>query len=503
MKILKDNQGNVLVKNGVALSVPGTSPDLEFPTYTGTVDAEGLAELGWDADDIAWLQAHVWWNAEDNEYWKVTEANKAFGPNGATPLTWENRNEQKQNPDLRYFPKLNLAPATNTSWYGAFTNFRYVVAIPTHGWDTTNVTNLGACFSACNSIRSVGDLSNWNTSKNTSLASMLGSCYNLLAVGDLSNWNTSSVTSIGSFLSNCFKIRYIGDLSSWDTANVTSFASAFYLCTSLVSVGDLSNWDTTKVTTMSNMFSGCCQLTRVGDLSRWDISKVTTLSSLFNGCYKLTTIGDLSGWDTSLVADFNSMFSNCLGLVYIGDLSKWDVSKATNLNSMFNYCVMLRSIGDISRWDTSKMTSLQSAFSGCRALEKLDVSSWDVEKVTAITTFLGTCVSLAEIDLTGWKLSACTVAGTGVSNSPFAYLYTTTILKLGPHFFDGAATTFYMTYMNCWTRDSIYESLYTNQTLRNTNSTAITVRLAAEAYDRLSQQDKDDIATKNITLMRG
>ena len=49
------------------------------PTYTGHADAEGLRAIGWTDEDIAYYQEHgVNWNAEDDEYHKVTDDNKAL-----------------------------------------------------------------------------------------------------------------------------------------------------------------------------------------------------------------------------------------------------------------------------------------------------------------------------------------------------------------------------------------------------------------------------------------
>ena len=391
-------------------------------TYTGHVDTAGLTALGWDADDIQWLQDHVWWDAEDDAYWAVTEANLAFGPNGATPLTWANRASIKDNPDVRYLPKLDPSPSSATSWSSVLNAYLYLYAVPTHGWNTSMVTNMSNMFT------------------------------------------------------NCYLLKSVGDLSSWDTSNVT---------------------------TMSGMFNGCYSILALGNLGTWDVGSVTTMQNMFQNCYRLSSIGDISTWDTGALTNAGNLFFNCASLAFIGDLSAWDVSQVTTLQSMFNGCFRLGSVGDLSIWDVSNVTTLQSMFLNCQSLRKIRCENWDTKKVTSIYQVFGFCLSLTEINLSGWALPVLSNAGASTAVSPFANDYCARELSLGAKFFTGSVTTFYFQHLSTWSRDSIYESLYTNQTLRNSSSTAVTVRLATTAYDRLSQQDRDDIATKNITIMKG
>ena len=45
--------------------------------WTGHADAEGLRAIGWTDEDIAYYQTNgVNWNAEDDEYHKVSNRNK-------------------------------------------------------------------------------------------------------------------------------------------------------------------------------------------------------------------------------------------------------------------------------------------------------------------------------------------------------------------------------------------------------------------------------------------
>lgn len=557
-KVITDRQGNVLMTSQGEAYLEPDLPPVEPETFTGHVDTVGLTALGWDSYDIAWLQEHVWWDEEDDNKWKVSEANLAFGPNGSTPLVWADRAAQKNNPDIVFFPKFTLAPASNTSWANLMNDWKWLCAIPTHGWDTTNVTSLYGLFSQDYQLRSVGDISGWNTAKVTSLyntfyyctslryvdvsnwntskvASMYGmfnTCTSITHIGDLSNWDTSSVTTLGYMFNSCNKLSYVGELatwntskvtnlallfancnfltsvnlSSWDVSKVTNFGSLFNTCRSLSSVGDLSKWDTSSAKNFSSMFYYCYSLKGVGDISAWNTSKVTTFYYMFTGCHYIESFGDLSKWDTSKVegTGFANMFQSCYRLRYIGDLSTWDVSLGTTLAQMFQDCYLLESVGDLSNWDISNKTTIAHMFSCARSLTAVNVTNWDTSQVTTMLGTFSQNYSLEEVDISGWDTAS--VASNSMSNSVTSGLlstvFNTKVIRLGSKFFNSACATYYFDRARSWTRDSVVESLYTNQTLRNSSSPAKTVRLWSAVYDSLTQEDISNISSKNITLVR-
>lgn len=382
--------------------------------HTGTVDTVGLTALGWDSTDIQWLQDHCWWDAADDAYWAVTEANKAFGPAGATPLTWSNYSAQKYNPDLRYFPKLTTPSGTSMS--GKFSGYVHLVAIPTHGWDMSTKTNYEQCFRNCYSLRSI-DVDYWVTTATTTIWLMFNGC-NVLSEVNTTHWNTS---------------------------NIGNFASAFGDCRALTSM----------------------------DLSSFSFAKATSLQSLLTGCFSLQTLKLPATMSAPLLSDIRTFINGTF-------IEKVDISftaaAVTTITSMFNNCCAARSI-------------------------KLSISSTVLNNLQSLCTL---CGNLLELDLTGIDTTACAQTGVGgnFNQSPFGTLNKITTVKLGPNFFKGSFTTLYANQCYSWTRDSIYESLYTNQTSRSSSSPAVTINLAAAAYDRLSASDLSDIATKNFTLTR-
>lgn len=358
--------------------------------HTGTVDTAGLQALGWDSDDIQWLQDHVWWDAEDDAEWAVTEANKAFGPNGATPLTWSNYTAQKYNPNLRYFPKLGTPTAPNMA--SLFNEFVFLCAIPTHGWSMTGKTGGRSFFNNCVSLRSFGDIS---------------------------NWDTSSLTDTAYFFSGCLALEEV-DVSNWSFANITSTERWFHRDISLKTIKLPSSITAPKLTSMNSF------------------------------------------------------------LLYSGYAGALELSLTAPL---------LANAGVIAQ--NSAIKSLKVTIGGAT--------------VTGLTQLAEGATACEIIDLTGIDTTSVAQSGMGTAAylSPFAGTKSARIIRLGQNFFKGSFTTVYMVTADSWSRDSIYESLYTNQTTRDSNSSAVTVKLSTYAYDRLSAQDISDIATKNITLTRG
>ena len=111
--------------------------------WTGHADAEGLKAIGWTDEDIAYYQATgVNWNAEDDEYHKVSDDNKAlYGV-----LTANNISSYKDR--IVYLPKIDTR--AKTSMYKMFDGCYSLVSIPQ--LDTTNVTSMSSMFYYCYSL---------------------------------------------------------------------------------------------------------------------------------------------------------------------------------------------------------------------------------------------------------------------------------------------------------------------------------------------------------------
>ena len=303
------------------------------------------------------------------------------------------------------------------------------------------------------------------------------------------------------FGQGCKKLTSI-DTTGWDTSNVTNMNGMFSSCNALTTL-DVSKFNTSKVTDMGYMFQCCSGLTTI-DVSKWTTNNVTNMSYMFNLCSSLTAL-DVSGWDTSKVTDMNTMFQVCSGLTNL-DVSDWNTSNVTNMERLFNVCSGLTEI-DVSNWNTSKVTNMECMFLQCRNVKMLDVSKWDVSKVTKFAEMFGECYSLTELDLSGWDLSSCEEDDvhlfSDIQGSENRRNGDLTTIKLGKGFFKAKTkeyTSANLTTIN-WSRESMMESLYTNQIGRDVTDVK-NLYLRPEPLSRLSEEDIAKIKSVGIILIK-
>ena len=211
---------NTNVTSGGGGDTPTPTPTpTPRPSWTGHADAEGLRAIGWTDEDIAYYQENgVNWNAEDDEYHKVTDDNKAlYGVLTANNIsTYRDR--------IVYLPKIDTSGKTNM--YSMFNGCYSLISIPQ--LDTAKVTNMNKMFSNCNSLVSIPQL---DTSNVTSMGSMFFGCYSLVSIPQL---DTANVTSVSSMFHNCNSLTHVNlknaklayDLSK---ANFLSKDSLLYL----------------------------------------------------------------------------------------------------------------------------------------------------------------------------------------------------------------------------------------------------------------------------------
>ena len=211
MNIVRLNTTGDIVKKGG--SGGGTGGGGSTATkWTGHADAEGLRAIGWTDEDIAYYQENgVNWNAEDDEYHKVSEDNKAlYGV-----LTADNISTYADR--IVYLPKI----------------------------DTSGVTDMSGMFYACSSLVSIPQL---NTQNVTHMSGMFSDCYALVSIPQL---NTQNVTNMSEMFHGCSALVSIPQL---DTQNVTNMSWMFINCYALVSIPQLN---TQNVTNMGGMLAYC------------------------------------------------------------------------------------------------------------------------------------------------------------------------------------------------------------------------------------------------------
>ncbi len=244
--------------------------------WTGSVDAAGLREIGWDDEDIAYYQKFVNWNAEDDEYHLVSDYDKQMYQDYLDDVftidsLTTTRGISGFYPYVEHLPKMDFSSKTNMQ--NAFNSCYRLVFIPMI--DTSNATSFYSTFKSCYSLLSIPLL---DTSKVTTFYYTFSECRTLITIPLI---NTSNVTTFYHTFSYCYSLLSIPLL---DTSKVTTFYYTFNNCYSLLSVPD---FNTSNVTNFSYTFSGCTSLVSV---LFSDMSSSTILTYMLSGCYSLVYI---------------------------------------------------------------------------------------------------------------------------------------------------------------------------------------------------------------------
>ena len=130
------------------------------------------------------------------------------------------------------------------------------------------------------------------------------------------------------------------------------------------------------------------------DVSNWDTSRMSSASYMFSGSLSLQSI-DLGNWNTGLLADASYMFLECPSLKCI-DVSNWDVRELREAYCMFMNCQVLASI-DVSNWETNEIRSMTSMFFSCKSLQLLDFRKANFNKVDSTKRIFTNCNALVEL----------------------------------------------------------------------------------------------------------
>lgn len=266
---------------------PSPSPS-PTPTLSGTVDSASLASAGWSQSEIDYLQSHVWWNQDDDNLWRVANADAG---------TYYKRSSG-DSIDMGSVCAIveDMPISADTSYTSTLC---YLIDFGDN--DMSNYTTMYRMFYGCSALRHI----------------------------DCSTWNTSSVTSMASMFDKCYLLQDI-DVSGWDTTNVTAISAMFQSCESLTSL-DLRNWNTSKITSLNNTFNGCRNLRTLR--LEGCFSNVNNITNAFAGCSALTYL-DLRSLDWSKIQMMTGAFSEMYSLkhLYLDNLSKSIAISSSNLS---------------------------------------------------------------------------------------------------------------------------------------------------------------------------
>lgn len=206
--------------------------------WTGHADAEGLKAIGWTDEDIAYYQEHgVNWNAEDDEYHKVSEDNKAlYGV-----LTADNISDYAER--IVYLPKIDTSGVDEM--YGLLYYCKNIVAVPS--LDLSNCTDLSYAFNGPIFLTSC---SPFDTSKAEIIDSLFEGNKGLLVCPEI-DLNKSNICFV---FCDCYSLE---DIKVKEIEGATNIGSMFSGCYSLKSIPLI---DMSGVTVADYAFSDCFSL---------------------------------------------------------------------------------------------------------------------------------------------------------------------------------------------------------------------------------------------------
>ncbi|MFV0420062.1 MAG: BspA family leucine-rich repeat surface protein [Dysgonomonas sp.] len=238
-------------------------------------------------------------------------------------------------------------------------------------FNTSNVTDFGWMFWACNFLTEIPD---FDTSNGTDFNGMFAYCSSLI---NFPNIDTSKGTNFNSMFAYCDSMR---DIPHIDTSKGTDFGGMFYGNPELCSISD---FDTSKGTDFGGMFGKCLSLTNVPNLNT---SNGTDFSGMFASCESLTSIPELN---TLNGTNFNSMFMYCNSLVNAPYIN---TSNGTDFSHMYEGCQKLISIPLL---DTSNGTDFNCMFAKSPSIT--NIPHFDTSKGIDFSTMFAHCNSLTSV----------------------------------------------------------------------------------------------------------
>lgn len=413
-------------------------------------------------------------------------------------------------------------------------------------WDMSNKTYLRSFV--YNQRTDIGDISKWKiTNACTTLAWMLYHT-NLTGSYDLTGWDVSGSTTFRSMFANV-PLSYI-DISGWDMSNAVysgaNDGTGVDFCFGLISEADFPGefrikMDNVKlpdgywvektedsVDQYSGHFSGLEMFEGNERIHEIDMSTVTvgnSLYTMFQNCLNLETF--IPPMDMSNVEDVSWMFYGTRLLKNV-DFSTWKLPKCKYFRSFFHgyngdekapfpkdFDLLTKSI-DVTNLigiNAPLAENIDSFFTNRAGLtEIIGINTWDTSRVKSIATLFEDCVSLEVLDISNWSLEGCTQdtvcedARNRKRGRAFDLigdceghmkLHT---LVLGNKFFTSPVVDRYIfDYISEWSRESILESLYTNQEGRD-YSHICEVVLHYDAYTRLTEEDLELILSRGLKV---
>lgn len=192
-----------------------------------------------------------------------------------------------------------------------------LLSADTCGWDTSKVTSLNSCFENCASLMELNNSKEYDSMDgqvckligDSSFVTDFKDSFNKFKAKFIitHGWDTSNVTDLTGCFKDCLRLELAG-IYNWNVSNVINMDKCFYSCKRL-NIIDLNKWDTRSLVSMKYMFSECVGLTEVY-LNSWDVSKLKSMEGCFSGCISLKYL-HLKSWKLPECLVMLECFKDC------------------------------------------------------------------------------------------------------------------------------------------------------------------------------------------------
>lgn len=229
-----------------------------------------------------------------------------------------------------------------TSMVNLFNRCAYLTEIDVSSFDTSNVTNMSAMFRNYGGdllptkLKIIKGIENLNTSKVTNMAYMFQG-QSVLESLDLSKWDMSNITDCGAMFSNCTSLKY-PPITTFGNAKKPSTMVQYgtiYEKTTFA-VDNSIEW---KIVGSSNLYRAFLQNNNVSQFNAvWETDEIVSVTDLFCGTYGMITSLKTFNLTSCGETIFSNYFFGTVGNIQNKNLTNFECCGTQNYNLNVSIC---------------------------------------------------------------------------------------------------------------------------------------------------------------------
>lgn len=229
-----------------------------------------------------------------------------------------------------------------TSMVNLFNECASLTEIDVSSFDTSNVTNMSRMFknygvsSLPAKLKIIKGIENLNTSKVTNMAYMFQG-QSVLESLDLNKWDMSNITDCGAMFSNCTSLKYppITTFGNAKKPSTTVQYGTIYEKTTFV-VDNSIEW---KIVGSSNLYRAFLQSPNVSQFNAvWETDEIVSVTDLFCGTYGMITSLKTFNLTSCGETIFSDYFFGTVGNTQNKNLTNFECCGTQNYNLNVSIC---------------------------------------------------------------------------------------------------------------------------------------------------------------------